>query len=141
MMIFPEHVSLRSSRFVVVVSLVVGLAAVPLITATINAPFYVTLALRILIFALAATSLNVLIGYGGLVSFGHALYLGVGAYAVAILTFHGVTNGWVHLIVALVISALTSFLTGLVCLRTTGIAFIMITLAFAQMFFFLATSL
>jgi branched-chain amino acid transport system permease protein len=141
MAIFPEPVLLRSPRFIVVALLVVGLAAVPLVTAIVDAPFYITLGLRILIFGLAATSLNVLLGYGGLVSFGHALYLGVGAYTVAILSFHGVTNGWVHLIVALTISALTSFLTGLVCLRTTGIAFIMITLAFAQMFFFLATSL
>jgi branched-chain amino acid transport system permease protein len=75
------------------------------------------------------------------VSFGHALYLGVGAYVVAILSFHGVTNGWVHLLATLALSAMIALLTGLVCLRTSGIAFIMITLAFAQMFFFLATSL
>jgi branched-chain amino acid transport system permease protein len=75
------------------------------------------------------------------VSFGHALYLGLGAYVVAILSFHGITNGWLHLLVALAMSAVVATLTGLVCLRTTGIAFIMITLAFAQMFFFLATSL
>src|SRR5262249_44178972 len=97
--------------------------------------------LRILIFGMAATSLNVILGYGGLVSFGHALYLGLGAYAVAILSFHGVTNGWVHLSTTLVVSALVSFLTGLVCLRTCGLALIMITLPFAQMFFFLETSL
>jgi branched-chain amino acid transport system permease protein len=57
------------------------------------------------------------------------------------LSFHGVTSGWIHLGVTLVLSALVAFLTGLICLRTSGIAFIMITLAFAQMFFFLATSL
>jgi branched-chain amino acid transport system permease protein len=101
----------------------------------------VTLSLRILIFALAAASLNLVLGYGGLVSFGHALYLGIGAYVVAILSFHGITNGWLHLVVTLVLSAVVAFLTGIVCLRTSGIAFIMITLAFAQMFFYLATSL
>jgi len=141
MAIFPAPIPLRSPRFLAVTGLVLSLGAIPLATAAIDAPFYVTLTLRILIFGLAATSLNVVLGYGGLVSLGHALYLGLGAYAVAILSFHGVTNGWVHLSTTLIVSALTSFLTGLVCLRTGGIAFIMITLAFAQMFFFLATSL
>jgi branched-chain amino acid transport system permease protein len=141
MVIFPEPISLRSLRLMVVSGLVVLLAAVPLVTAALDAPFYVTLMLRIVIFGLAASSLNLLLGYGGLVSFGHALYLGLGAYIVAILSFHGLTNGWLHLGVTVLISALAAFLTGLVCLRTSGIAFIMITLAFAQMFFYLATSL
>ena len=141
MWLFPESISLRSPRFLAVAALVILLAIVPPIAQNTGGPFYVTLSLRILIFALAAASLNLLLGYGGLVSFGHALYLGIGAYVVAILSFHGVTNGWVHLGVTLALSALVSLLTGLVCLRTSGIAFIMITLAFAQMFFFLATSL
>jgi branched-chain amino acid transport system permease protein len=141
MAIFPAPVPLRSPRLLAVTGLVVLLAAIPFLTAVLDAPFYVTLALRILIFGLAATSLNVLLGYGGLVSFGHALYLGLGAYAVAILSFHGVTNGWVHLSTTLLVSALISLVTGLICLRTSGMAFIMITLAFAQMFFFLTTSL
>ena len=141
MLLFPESMSPRSPRFIAVAALLVVLAIVPPIADTTGGPFYVTLALRILIFALAAASLNLLLGYGGLVSFGHALYLGLGAYVVAILSFHGVTNGWLHLAVTLALSAIIAFLTGLVCLRTSGIAFIMITLAFAQMFFFLATSL
>ena len=122
-------------------ALVGALAAMPIVAMLADAPFYLTLGLRVLIFGLAATSLNVILGYGGLVSFGHALYLGIGAYTIAILSYHGVTNGWVHLITTLAISAAVSFLTGLVCLRTSGIAFIMITLAFAQMFYFFATSL
>ncbi len=69
----------------------------PPIAEAVGSPFYVTLALRILIFALAAASLNLVLGYGGLISFGHALYLGLGAYVVAILSFHGVTSGWLHL--------------------------------------------
>jgi branched-chain amino acid transport system permease protein len=141
MSLFPEPVSLRSPRFIAVTALILLLAAVPPFTAAIGSPFYVTLALRVLIFGLAAASLNLVLGYGGLMSFGHALYLGLGAYAVAILSFHGVTNGWIHIVATLVVSALVALLTGLVCLRTSGIAFIMITLAFAQMFFFLATSL
>ncbi|HEY7302161.1 MAG TPA: branched-chain amino acid ABC transporter permease [Xanthobacteraceae bacterium] len=141
MALFPELVSLKSPRFIIVVTALIVLAILPPIAMSTGGPFYVTLSLRILIFGLAAASLNLLLGYGGLVSFGHALYLGVGAYAVAILSFHGITNGWVHLTATLALSAIISFLTGYVCLRTTGIAFIMITLAFAQMFFFLATSL
>lgn len=141
MSLFPEPVSLRSPRFLAVAALVLLLVAVPPLAAKFGSPFHVTLALRILIFALAAASLNLVLGYGGLMSFGHALYLGLGAYVVAILSFHGLTNGWLHLAVALAASAVVALLTGLVCLRTSGIAFIMITLAFAQMFFFLATSL
>ena len=141
MQIFPEPVALRSPRFIAVAVLILALAVVPPFAEAIGSPFHVTLALRILIFALAAASLNLVLGYGGLMSFGHALYLGLGAYVVAILSFHGLTSGWLHLGVTLVLSALVACLTGLVCLRTSGIAFIMITLAFAQMFFFLATSL
>ncbi len=141
MLLFPESISLRSPRCIAVAALLALLAIVPPIATSTGGPFYVTLSLRIVIFALAAASLNLLLGYGGLVSFGHALYLGIGAYVVAILSFHGVTNGWLHMAVTLALSAVIALLTGLVCLRTSGIAFIMITLAFAQMFFFLATSL
>lgn len=141
MPLFPERVSLRSPRFLAAAALILALAAVPPLTVADGGAFYVTLALRMLIFALAASSLNLLLGYGGLMSFGHALYLGLGAYVVGILSFHGVTNGWIHIGVTLLLCALVAFFTGLVCLRTSGIAFIMITLAFAQMFFFLATSL
>ncbi len=139
--LFPEPVLLRSPRFLAVAALILLLAALPLFTAASGSPFYLTVALRILIFGLAAASLNLLLGYGGLASFGHALYLGLGAYVVAILSFHGVTSGWIHIAVTLLVSAVVAFLTGLICIRTSGIAFIMITLAFGQMFFFLTTSL
>ena len=141
MPLFPEPISLRSPRFIAVMVLLALLAIVPPIAANTGGPFYVTLSLRILVFALAAASLNLVLGYGRLASFGHALYLGIGAYVVGILSFHGLNNGWLHVGVTLALSAVVAFLTGLVCLRTSGIAFIMITLAFAQMFFYLATSL
>src|SRR5262249_37805174 len=96
---------------------------------------------RIVIFAIAATGLNLILGYGAMVSFGHAMYLGVGAYAVGILSQHGVGNGWAQLAVALVVGAALAAIVGLVCLRTSGVAFIMITLAFAQMVYFLAIGL
>jgi branched-chain amino acid transport system permease protein len=130
-----------SARTIAVGSLVAALLLLPLVTAALGQPFYVTLATRILVFALAAAGLNLVLGYGGLVSFGHALYVGLGAYAVGILAFHGVTSGWAHLAAAVGLSAAIALVTGMVCLRTSGMAFIMITLAFAQMVYFLGVSL
>jgi branched-chain amino acid transport system permease protein len=137
----PERVDWRSPRTAVVAVVFAALALVPVLAALAGQPFYVTLFTRIMIFALAATSLNLILGYGGLVSFGHSLYIGVGAYAVGVLSFHGVESGWLHLLAALVAAVAIAVPTGAVCLRTSGIAFIMITLAFAQMFFFLVVSL
>jgi len=132
-------------RSVFAVLLLVGLGLVPLISGALAQPFYVTLFTRILVFALAALGLNLILGYGALVSFGHAMYMGIGAYAVGILAHHGVTNGWAQLGAAMVVGAAVALAVGLICLRTTreggGMAFIMITLAFAQMMFFLAVSL
>ena len=123
------------------VVLLVALALVPVIAKLIDQPFYITLFTRIVIFAIAAVGLHLILGYGAMVSFGHALYLGVGAYAVGILSHHGITSGWAHLLAAMVVGAIAAVVVGWVCLRTTGVAFIMITLAFAQMFYFLAVSL
>lgn len=117
------------------------LGLLPPVATVLEQPFYLTLFLRIMIYALAALSLNLILGYGGMVSFGHALYLGVGAYAVGILSNLGVTSGFAHLAAALGVAVVVAGATGLISLRTTGIAFIMITLAFAQMFFFLVVSL
>jgi branched-chain amino acid transport system permease protein len=122
-------------------AVLVLLAAVPLLASVFNQPFYVTLFTRIMIFALAATGLNLILGYGAMVSFGHAMYMGIGAYAVGMLSFHGIGNGYVHVAVALAAGAAVALLVGAICLRTSGMAFIMITLAFAQMLFFLAVSL
>ena len=117
------------------------LALVPVIAAAVGEPYYVTLFTRILILALAAVGLNLILGYGGLVSFGHAMYIGIGVYAVGILAHYGIDNGWIQLAVALGVGALVAVVIGAVCLRTSGMAFIMITLAFAQMVYFLAISL
>jgi branched-chain amino acid transport system permease protein len=121
--------------------LVALLLAVPVYASMAGEPFALTFVSRVLVFALAASSLNLILGYGGMVSFGHALYMGLGAYVVGILAQHGVTNGWVQLAVTLSVCALVGLLTGAISLRTSGIAFIMITLAFAQMFFYLFVSL
>lgn len=141
MTLLPEPLRWRSPRVLAAGTLLLCLALLPAVTAAIDEPFYVTVAARILVFALAASGLNLVLGYGGLVSFGHALYVGLGAYVVGILSFHGVTNGWAHLAAAVALSGLVAWITGLICLRTSGMAFIMITLAFAQMFYFLGVSL
>jgi branched-chain amino acid transport system permease protein len=121
--------------------ILVLLGLVPMYAAFAGESFYLTLFSRILIFAIAASSLNFILGYGGMVSFGHALYFGIGSYVVGILASHGLMNGWMHLTVTLVCCAIVGLLTGMIALRTTGIAFIMITLAFSQMFYFLFVSL
>jgi branched-chain amino acid transport system permease protein len=125
---------------VVSAAILILLGLIPAYSWSFDAPYYVTLFSRIVILALAALSLAPILSYGGMVSFGHALYLGVGAYSVGILGHHGVANGWIHLAVAVVISGVIASVTGAICLRTTGFGFIMITFAFAQMFYFLMVS-
>src|SRR2546427_2122964 len=117
------------------------LIVLPPLATALSQPYYVDLVRRILILAIAAISLNLILGYGGLVSFGHAAYLGIGAYAVGILGFHGIANGWIHLLVAIGASALVAAAIGAVSIRTSGIYFIMITLAFTQMLYYLGISL
>jgi len=96
---------------------------------------------RVMIFAIAALALDFICGYGGLVSFGHAAFVGIGAYAVGILGAHGITDMLVTLPTALFVSGIFAYLTGTVCLRTKSVYFIMITLAFGQMAYFIAGSL
>ncbi len=128
-------------RTVFAAAVLILLGLVPVLAAAFHQPFYVTLFTRILIFALAATGLNLILGYGAMVSFGHAMYMGIGAYAVGMLSHHGIGNGWAHLGAALAAGFVVAIAVGTICLRTSGMAFIMITLAFAQMVFFLAVSL
>ncbi len=120
--------------------LLVLCAAVPYLAPVFDEPFYVIVFARIMIWAIAATSLNLIMGYGGMISFGHAAFLGIGGYAVGILGFHDVNSAWIQLPVALGGCALVALVFGLICLRTRGIYFIMITLALAQMVFFLSVS-
>ena len=100
-----------------------------------------SLVTRVMIFSIAALALDLLVGYGALVSFGHAAFIGLGAYAVGILASHGINDALISLPVALAVSALFALVTGIVCLRTKGVYFIMITLAFGQMAYFTASSL
>jgi len=130
-----------SLRNWVLVGLLLLLAAVPPLAAWLNQPFYLDLLRRVMIFAIAATSLNLILGYGGMVSFGHAAYLGIGAYAVGVLSYYGINNGWLQWGVAIGASALVALAIGAVSVRTSGIYFIMITLAFTQMLYYLGLSI
>jgi len=132
------HQRLRPAIVLPVLAL---LCALPLVTQWIDEPFYLVLASRVLLFALAATSLNLLVGFGGMVSFGHAAFFGAGAYVVAIAAMEGVTSAWVAWPLAMGISALAAAVIGAISLRTRGVYFIMITLAFAQMMFYVFVSL
>ena len=117
------------------------MALLPLLSLVVGGSYLVLVGERVMIFAIAALSLELLIGVGGLVSFGHAAYLGIGAYAAGILASHGFGTLAIALPAALLGSALFALATGAVAVRTRGVYFIMITLAFGQMAFFIGTSL
>jgi len=131
-------------------------ALLPPLASAVGEPFLVSLFTRVLIYALAAASLDLILGYGGMVSFGHAAYFGIGAYVVGILAHHGYEGTllleWPFVLsgsgeallawsAAVIVAALFAAVIGALCLRTSGIHFIMITLAFAQMLYFLSVSL
>ncbi|MGN6572586.1 MAG: branched-chain amino acid ABC transporter permease [Pseudolabrys sp.] len=116
------------------------LAIAPFVAGS-GADYALNLLERVMIFAMAALGLDLIVGFGGLVSFGHAAFIGLGAYAAGILAFHGLGDTMLALPAAILLSALFAAATGVVCLRTRGVYFIMITLAFGQMAFFTASSL
>ena len=128
-------------RNLVVASLLIFLALVPAYVMMTGNAFLITLFTRIIILAMAATSLNLILGYGGMVSFGHAVYLGVGGYAVGILAYEGFASGFVQWPVAIAASALLALIVGALSLRTRGVYFIMITLAFAQLVYYFGVGL
>ena len=128
------------ARSLILGACVLLLLAVPPLAMLLGQPYYIDLLRRVMIFAIAAASLNLILGYGGLVSFGHAAYLGVGGYSVGILAFYGVHNGWLQWSLAILASALVALVIGAISVRTRGIYFIMITLAFTQMLYYLGIS-
>jgi len=132
---------LLDARNVIVALVIAGLLSLPLYTSITGNIFMLTLFTRIVIFALAAASLNLIMGYGGMMSFGHAAYLGIGGYAVGILAAEGIGSGFIQWPVALAASALFALVVGALSLRTRGVYFIMITLAFAQMAYYIASGL
>jgi branched-chain amino acid transport system permease protein len=116
------------------------LLMLPWIAAVLGMPDLITLGTQIAIYAIAAVSLDLLIGYAGLSSFGHAAFFGLGGYATAILSSGAATPAFVAWPAAMLVAALAALVIGALSLRTAGVQFIMITLAFAEMLFFLFVS-
>lgn len=146
---------MRLPEWVINTAVITGLLLVALGALVTDQPFTITLATRAVILALAAVGLNIVLGFGGMVSFGHAVFFGLGGYAVGILAHHAQTYTALDLglltlpgtksmpiiwLAAMTVSAICAFFIGLLSLRTSGVYFIMITLAFGQMFFYFAIS-
>jgi branched-chain amino acid transport system permease protein len=121
--------------------MLLAFALTPLYAALAGERYVLDLATRIMIFGIAAVALNLVVGYGGLIAFGHAAFIGLGAYAVGILSANGIGDLLVSLPAGVAAAGVFALITGFVCVRTKGAYFIMITLAFAQMAYFIATSL
>ncbi len=126
------------------------LAIVPPVLLLSGQAFYMDLATRLVILGIGAVSLNLILGFGGMVSFGHAAFIGLGAYAVGIPAYHATYgefemvasyNGLLHIALAVGFSALFALITGAISLRTKGVYFIMITMAFGQMAYYFFLSL
>ena len=143
-------------KFVLLSACLVALVLLPPIAQAIDESYLISTMSRVLIFAMAAISLDIIVGYGAMISFGHAAFVGLGAYVAAIMSFHhhdasplfnlpflfeGSNQLLPVLFCAIIVASIVALLTGMISLRTHGIHFIMITLAFAQMLFFLFVSL
>ncbi|MGE0253095.1 MAG: branched-chain amino acid ABC transporter permease [Alphaproteobacteria bacterium] len=135
-----DRQTLLRGRTLVAAAFLALCAGMPVLAPALGEPFYIQVFARVMLWAIAALGLNLILGFGGMVSFGHAAYVGIGGYTVAILAFHGETSAWVQWPLALALSGLAALAFGAVSLRTRGVYFIMITLAFAQMVYFLGVS-
>ena len=131
----------RSSPSLLPIGCLLLLVLFPLVAPALDLGFYVSFVRRVLIYALAASSLNFILGYGGMVALGHAAFFGAGAYVVAILSAQGYGQAIVAWPLAMLVAGVLALLIGAISLRTRGVYFIMITLAFAQMVFYLFISL
>jgi branched-chain amino acid transport system permease protein len=120
--------------FLLVAVVLLGLS--PLLAQAAGIDYYIGVLTRIMIFAIVASSLNFILGYGGMVSFGHAVFFGLGAYVTAIASFHGVTSAWLIWLIAAVVCGLAGLVIGAIALRTRAVYFIMITMALAQLFYY-----
>ena len=127
-----------------------ALVIVPPTAYLIGEEFWLDIATRLVILSIAAVGLNLVLGYGGMISFGHAAFIGLGAYAVGIPSHHALYSGFERIAshdgffqfgLAIAVCALFALITGAICLRTKGVHFIMITMAFGQMMFFAIVSL
>ena len=124
----------------IAVALLLALLALPSILTAFGHEFYIGFATRVLILALAASSLNLVLGFGGMFSLGHAAFFGAGAYAAAICLSSGISDALLAFPLAMAVAGLLALAVGAISLRTRGVYFIMITLAFAQMAYYLFVS-
>jgi branched-chain amino acid transport system permease protein len=130
-----------SPRFVLAATLALLLAFAPVLANFAGNDYLLIVLTRVLILAMAAVSLDLILGYGGMVSLGHAAFLGIGAYAVGIMTAEGVTSGFIQWPIAILAAAIAALIIGALSLRTRGVYFILVTLAFAQMVYFVSVGL
>jgi len=136
----PAALNIRSAATWLALAVLALCAVMPVLAPALGEPFYVKVFARVMIWAIAAISLNLIMGYGGMISFGHAVFLGIGGYAVGVASFHGLDSAWLQWPLAIGVCAVISLIFGAISLRTRGVYFIMITLALAQMLYFLAVS-
>lgn len=138
----PQRPAWRPSAEAVISSTVLLLAcAAPPVLQAVGEPFFTTVIHRALILGIAAMGLNLALGFGGLIGFGHGAFIGLGAYSAGIPLYYGYESGFLHIAFALLSCGLFALVTGAISLRTRAIHFIMITLAFGQMAYFLFVSL
>ncbi len=131
----------RRRDAVIALILFAALALAPALAQALGAGYWISLLNRIMIFAIATLALQLALGFGGMVSFGHAAFVGIGAYMTGIAVQEGYGDVLIALPVTLLASAAFGAFAGMVSLKTRGVAFIMITLAFGQMAYFFAQSL
>lgn len=137
---FPEPLSWKSGRTLIGLAILACLLVLPLITVPMGGGFYLSLATRVVIYAIAATGLGLILGFGGMPSLGHAMFIGVGAYVVGICSYYHVDSGWLQLAITLGATVVIAGVVGLLALRTRALGFIMITLALGQMLYFIAVA-
>ena len=128
-------------KFTTLWVILVLFAIFPIFTNLLDLPFWNDVVMRIMLLGMAAMGLNIVFGFGGMVSFGHAAFMGIGAYCAGISQYYDIDNGWYQLLLSVLICGVLGVVIGFLALRTSGIYFIMITLAFAQMLYFFVVSL
>lgn len=133
-------INMKSATSWMTLGVLVMFAVMPFLAPALGEPFYVKVFARVMIWSIAAISLNLIMGYGGMISFGHAVFLGIGGYSIGIASTHGLDNAWIQWPLAIGVCAVVGLIFGFISLRTRGVYFIMITLALAQMIFFLSVS-
>jgi len=126
---------------IITAALLLAFAALPPVAEATDHGYLTVVASRVMIYAIAALSLDLILGYGAMVSFGHAAFIGIGAYVVGISAEHGLWEGLLTIPMAMAAAGLFALVTGAISLRTRGVYFIMITLAFGQMAYYTASSL